>query len=464
MISLPSELEPVIGHLIKHHCSPVLVGGYVRDALLGIESKDIDIEVYSVKNLETLQELLSPFGNVNAVGKSFGVLKLALEGFDIDFSLPRTESKKGAGHRGFDIRLSSRMDFTSAAKRRDFTVNAMGFDLNSSILLDPYGGQKDLEDRLLRCVNPDTFVEDPLRILRALQMAARFKLRCDEALIELCASMTGKGMLDELPKERIFEEFRKLLLKADNPSIGFELMKEMGVVRLFPELEALIHIPQDPEKHPEGDVWTHTLLSLDAMAKQRTGNGKRDLTLMLAVLCHDFGKPFTTEKIDGQWRALGHSQAGEEPTRWFLERICDEKKLIDDVVALVLHHQKPLQFYTQGAKSGAIRRLALKVSLEDVALVGKADYLGRTTEEAKTGNYPAGEWLLEEARKLDINGSTLKPLLQGRDLIAAGLEPSERFKTLLETAYDAQLDGEFDTLEGAKTWLKHYLKGVGKVS
>ncbi len=457
MISLPEELIPITDHLLAEGCYPVIVGGYLRDFLLKQESKDIDIEVYAVKNLNTLQTLLEPFGSVNLVGKSFGVLKLSLGDYELDFALPRTESKKGSGHRGFDVLLSGQMDFVTAARRRDFTVNAMGYDINSSFLLDPYGGQKDLNTRTLRCVKEETFVEDPLRILRAVQMSARFDLICDNNLLRLMRSMISKGDLKELPKERIFGEFIKLLLKASKPSIGLELMDRLGVLDSLPELKALKGVPQSNRHHPEGDVWIHTLMAVDEMAKLRTNIDKRDLTLMLAVLCHDFGKPATTKMRDGRWRALGHEEAGIAPTRSFLERLCDEKRLIDDVVSLVAHHQRPLALYNQQSKNSAIRRLAMKVKINDLILIAKADFLGRSSKEAKKGEFPAGEWLREKAFALRIYQQPLKPLLQGRDLIAAGLKPSGSFKGILETTFEAQLDGKFSTYEEAKIWLDNYL-------
>ncbi len=457
MITLPKELTPITDHLLAQGCYPVIVGGYLRDMLLERESKDIDIEVYAVKNLELLQSMLEPFGSVNLVGKSFGVLKLALGDYDLDFSLPRRESKKSRGHRGFNVYLSGQMDFAAAALRRDFTINAIGYDLNSSLLLDPYNGQKDLTSRTLRCVNEQTFIEDPLRVLRAVQMAARFNLTCDENLLELMQTMVAEGMLNELPKERLFGELIKLLLKSAKPSIGFKLMDTLGILDLLPELKALKDTPQDPVYHPEGDVWTHTLMAVDEMANLRTNYDKRDLTLMLAVLCHDFGKPATTKMLEGRWRALGHDQAGLEPVRTFLTRFTDEKKLIEEVLSLVEYHQRPLEFYKQESKDPAIRRLAMKVNIKDLVLVAKADFLGRGSDEAVSGDYPAGKWLLEKAASLKIDQTPVRPMIRGRDLIEAGLTPSETFKTILNRAFEAQLDGEFLTPEEAKRWLNIYL-------
>ncbi len=458
MITIPNELTPIIKVLLDNNVRPIIVGGFVRDALLQIPSKDIDIEMYGIDTLEQLKTLLVPFGNVNEVGKSFGVLKLALNGLDIDFSLPRTEIKTAAGHKGFDVKTHTDIAFKEASLRRDFTINAMGFDIGSLRLLDPYNGQDDLKNRTLRCVNPETFIEDPLRVLRAVQFAARYELTMDDQLIQLCKKMVAQKAIDQLPKERIFEEIKKLLLKAAHPSIGFELMAKIGLLDYFPELKALQGVKQEPSYHPEGDVWIHTLLCLDAMASLRSGNERDNLILMLGILCHDLGKPATTKMMDGRIRAIGHETAGLEPTQTLLTRLSDEQRLIDAVLPLVQHHLKPLQFYKQKAKSSAVRRLAAQVNLDKLILIAKADFLGRTTDEAQEGFFPAGEWLKEKADGLNVLTHAPKALLQGRDLIKLGLTPSKQFKTILQTAFEAQLEGIYQNSEEAQLWLHNYLE------
>ncbi len=460
MITLPPELLNVTAALIGARLRPVVVGGYIRDALLSIPCKDIDIEVFGAGSIEELKNLLLAFGKVYEVGKSFGVLKLNIAEYEVDFSLPRTEVKTGSGHQGFCVTTDGSLDFKTAALRRDFTINAMGYDIASQTLLDPYGGEKDLHDRLLRCVDASTFVEDPLRIFRALQFAARFELSISPDLLALCRDMVESGAAGELPKERIFEEFRKLLLKAEHPSLGFELMEPFGLLKHYSELQALKNTPQDPIFHPEGDVWTHTMLSLDVMAGLRTGDARRDIALMLAVLCHDFGKPHTTQMLEGRLRSYGHEEAGLQPTLSFLEQISNEKRLIEVVLTLVRHHGKPYRFFKEGAKDGAFRRLALNVDLNDLLLVAKADYLGRTTEEARSGIFVAEAWFAEHIERLGLAQKQPQPLLKGRDLIAEGLTPSETFKGVLNAAFEAQLDGEFSTLAEAKLWLSKHLKSL----
>jgi tRNA nucleotidyltransferase (CCA-adding enzyme) len=456
MIALPLELTPITDSLLSQGFYPVVVGGYIRDQLIERDSKDIDIEVYAIRDLQTLEKVLSPFGNVNMVGKSFGVLKMKLGLYEIDFSLPRKEYKSAIGHRGFNVQLSGQLDFVTAALRRDFTMNAIGYDINSSLLLDPYGGQKDLEEKVLRCVNEATFVEDPLRVLRAVQMCARFDLTCDPELRTLMTRMVKDGMLNELPKERLFEELKKLLLKAPKPSVGFRLMDELGVLEHLPHLKALKHIEQDPDYHPEGNVWEHTLLALDTMAAMRSDEQRRNLVLMLATLCHDFGK--ATEQASHGVKK--HAPAGVEPTRKFLDYFTEEKGLINEVAALVEHHEDPRKLFERKADDGELRRLAMKVHIRDLIQVARADYLGRAAPQTATGVFEAGDWLLEHAGRLGIIQSAIKPLLQGRDLVALGFKPSPLFKDILDAAFEAQLDGEFDTYQAAQAWLHKRLQGV----
>jgi len=458
IITLPSPLEPLISTLISADLCPVIVGGYVRDALLGSPSKDIDIEVFGVESLDILLQFLEKFGQVNSVGKSFGVLKMQLEGLDVDFSIPRKEEKIAKGHKGFDVTLDSTLSFREAARRRDFTVNAMGYDIASSQLLDPFHGREDLEKKVLDIVDATTFIEDPLRLYRAMQFAARFELKPSSKLTELAYEMVEDAFLDELPKERIFEEFKKLFLKSKKPSIGFEVMETFGMLGYFKELKDLQGVPQNPKYHPEGDVWIHTMMVIDAMQMLHGADEKENLMLSLAALCHDLGKPATTKLEGGIIRAIGHESVGVPITEAFLERLTDEKQLIQKILPLVKHHLKPRQFYDHGAKSAAIRRLARAVNIRELVLVAKADFLGRTTEEARSGEFEAGNWLLKRAKDLKVEEAPLFPIIQGRDLIAQGLKPSKDFKILLDAAYEAQIEGLFSTHVEGLMWLKKSLK------
>ncbi len=466
-MKIPTILKTIAKALQAKNAKAIIVGGSVRDHFLKLPIKDYDVEVYGLACMEELEELLATYGSVNLVGKSFGVLKFSYEGEEYDFSFPRTESKVGVGHRGFDVEVDGRLSYKKAAMRRDFTINALGYEIETQQFLDPFGGQNDMQAKVLRHIDDATFIEDPLRVYRAVQFCARFGYALAEETFVLCQKMVAEGMLDELPKERVYTEWKKLLLKAPKPSVGFELMRELGITkRYFPELHALIDIPQSPKWHPEGDVWIHTMMTLNAMQEElEIRNEKLEMTdkqklkFLFAILCHDLGKAtHTSIDNEGNIRAIGHEEAGIEPTKSLLYRLTDEHDFIDALLPLVEHHLKPSQFYHGKAKSSAFRRLATKVNIEELVLVAKADFLGRTTAESLVGIYHAGEWMLEKARGLKVESRPLAPLLQGRDLIALGLEPSPRFKEILDEVYARQLVGKFKTRDKALEYVKKEYK------
>ena len=418
----------------------LLVGGTVRDALLGRPAEDLDIEVFGIEP-DRLRGLLGERFELDLVGQSFGVLKI--RHLAIDVSIPRRESKRGLGHKGFEIHSDPTLSVAEAAERRDFTVNAMAWDPLSGELLDPFDGRSDLEARVLKHVS-QKFAEDPLRVLRGMHFAARFHLRPDPATVELCRSIEPEG----LARERIFEEWKKLLLLGREISRGLDFLRASGWVAYYPELEALIDCPQDPEWHPEGDVWIHALHVMDAFAGERLGEDWDDLVVGFGCLCHDLGKPATTSHDrDGRIRSRGHEEAGEEPTRAFLRRLTAQDALVDEVVPLVREHLKPIALQKAGAGPSAIRRLARRVGrIDRLVRLARADHAGRPPRVFD--GFPAGEWLLQRARELAVEAEKPKPIVMGRHLIELGLEPGRHFKELLEACLEAQLDGLFTDLDG----------------
>ena len=425
----------------------LVVGGWVRDRLLDAEdasseAKDIDMEVFGIPATE-LPALLAPFGRVEPIGQSFPVYKIGT----IDIGLPRRESKAGRGHKGFVVEGDPSMSVTDAARRRDFTINAIAWDPLTDEYLDPFRGRDDLQRRLLRAVDPDTFGDDSLRVLRAVQFAARFELTLDAWTAALCRAIR----LDDLPSERIWGEIEKLLLRARHPSIGFALALELGVIdQLFPEMKALVGCQQEPEWHPEGDVWVHTLMVID-QARQRIDDLDRAdrLIVMLGAVTHDFGKPATTALIDGRIRSLNHEEEGVAPSAAFLDRLnihsIDGRDVRAQVLGLVAHHLKPGMLYKvrHELTDGAFRRLAQKANLELLARVAKSDCLGRTG----TFDCSAMDWFLERARELGVDRSPPKPLLLGRHLLELGMTPGPEIGALLKKVYEKQLDGEITTTE-----------------
>lgn len=312
LISLPQELIQLTQAIHELGGRAILVGGAVRDALMFQQMpKDFDVEVYFL-DASQLESILRSFGSVSYVGQHFAVWKLATAHGYYDFSFPRTENKIGKGHTGFKVTPSPHLTFQEAAFRRDFTINAIGYDCIQQTIEDPFDGINDLKNKRLSHIGP-AFSEDPLRVLRAMQLCGRFELQISPETIQLCQSQD----LTELPMERLWEEFKKLLLKSNKPSLGLKASDTLGILNYFPELKALKGVPQDSEWHPEGDVWIHTLMVVDEAAKLRNGTELKNLSLMFGALCHDFGKPATTQFQNGRWRSLAHDQAGILPTELF---------------------------------------------------------------------------------------------------------------------------------------------------
>ena len=443
---LPQIIKTISAKLSKQNAKAIVVGGAVRDHFLELPCKDYDIEVYGLDKIERLEKLLSLYGSVNLVGKSFGILKFVHEGEEYDFSFPRREQKVAIGHGGFDVVCDGFMKFEEASLRRDFTINALGYDVEKKEFLDPFGAKYDIKSKMLRHINAKTFVEDPLRVYRAIQFSARFDYSLEEKTFILCLEMVENGLLDELPKERVYTEFIKLLLKSKQPSVGFKLMKKLGIIKkYFPELHALIDVPQSPIWHPEGDVWIHTLMCVDKMVTLLTGKEKHDLKMMFAILCHDLGKATHTQITSEKISAIGHERAGLEPTERLMYRLTNEHDFIKSILPLVEHHLAPSIYFRGKAKNSTIRKLATKVNIEELVTVARADFLGRTTEASLTGIYEAGDWLLQKAEELNVYAEPLKPLLQGKDLIALGYRPSKEFKILLNTVYSEQLEGRIES-------------------
>ena len=461
MLTLPKILEDILKDLQKIGATPILVGGCVRDYFFEIPIKDYDIEIFGIESLDLIQKVLEKFGSVKLVGKSFGVLTLRVDNYDFDFALPRVEEKIGNSHQDFLVTTNSSLCFEEAALRRDFTINAIGYDFSKKEFLDPFNGIKDLEKRVLRHIKDETFVEDSLRVYRAIQFSARFNLTIETKTFELCKKIVKGGELSLLPKERVYEEFKKLFLKSSKPSIGLNLIKDLGVIDYFPELKALIDCPQDKEYHPEGDVWIHTLMTVDELAKileeENIKDEYRKLYLFYGILCHDFGKPFCTQEIKGHITSYKHESLGIEPTISFLEKLTNEKKFIEIVCSLVKNHLVPFQLYLAESSLKAIKRLSLKVNIEDLCYVCLADCLGRDIQD-KEKCPKAINWLLEKAKEISVHNEPIKPLVLGRDLIELGLKPSKEFKEILDFAFDLQIDENMNKQEIIEEIKKEFIK------
>jgi len=457
-MNLPGKIPPAqrkhvlaVAHLLADVGGrALLVGGCVRDGLLGLPAKDIDMEIYGL-DPETVEATLRPHYRLDTVGRSFGVF--ILKGHPIDIALPRRESRIGPKHTDFKVEGDPSMTPAEAAARRDFTLNAISCDPLTGELIDPFEGRADLEARRLRHVS-GAFGEDALRVLRGMQFVARFRLTPAPETIALCRDLSP----EHLPPERLWEEWKKLLLKGETVSGGLRFLQACGWLRHFPELEALVDCRQDPKWHPEGDVWTHTLHCLDAFARHRIGDDWEDLIVGLAVLCHDMGKPETTYVDEnGRIRSPRHDIKGVPVARRFLERLTRQKKIFDEVLPLVEQHMRPLALYRDGAGDSAVRRLAARVKRVDrLTRVAFADKSGRPPMEVD--DFPEGDWLLEKAKELEIADNAPKPILQGRHLIELGEKPGPRFGQILDQAYEAQLEGRFADERSGVRYLKSLIR------
>jgi tRNA nucleotidyltransferase (CCA-adding enzyme) len=479
VLRLAREVRTLAPVRKDHPPRALLVGGYVRDALLGRETTDADVEVYGVPSDRLLALVVGMFpGRVNTVGRSFGVLKVHLETqIDLDVSLPRSDSKTGAGHRGFAVQGDPFLDLTEASRRRDFTVNALACDPLTGEILDAHGGLDDLANRTLRAVDPRTFPEDPLRVWRAFQFAARLDFRLDAGTLALLASVVRRGDLAELSRERVTDEIKKLLA-ATRPSVGLILARATGAIAAsFPELEALATTPQDPEWHPEGDVWVHTLMVVDETAAV-TGRGTWGLCgqepqhVVLGALLHDLGKPGTTEeKIkDGRPRIVSprHEVAGKAPARAVLSRLTFGEEAERAVLAIVRWHLSPgALFYAwergeldERAYANAVRKVLKRihpVRWQVLIAACEGDWRGRAIEGVSSMRFAPGLRFAEAIANENLDAMPLTPLVQGRDVLALGVAPGPDVGRLVRAIEEARDRGEIKDRDEALALLERLL-------
>jgi tRNA nucleotidyltransferase (CCA-adding enzyme) len=430
-----------------------LVGGCVRDWLLGEAQKDYDIEVFGL-DYESLANALARWGKVDLVGRSFGVIKLTTrERNTYDFSIPRRDSKSGIGHKGFAVTFDPNLTIAEAAARRDFTINSMMYDPRERKLIDPFGGERDLQQRILRHTS-SAFPEDPLRVLRGMQFAARFDLTPAVETIELSRSI--KSTYPELAKERVREEWFKWAEKSMKPSRGLEFLVATDWLEHFPELNSMRGVPQDPEWHPEGDVFTHTAHCCDAMAtlaEWKAADPETRIVYMLAVLTHDTGKAITTVEAlkRGELRIVspGHEEASGGLAEDFLNRINAPRAIRERVVPLVVNHMA----HFQSVSDRAVRRLAKRLEPENIRgllTLMTADSYGRPPLPRQVPE--SVRLIASKAEELSVREQPPDPILLGRHLLEHGLQPGKQLGQILHAAYEAQLAGEFHDLPGALLW------------
>lgn len=438
----------------------LLVGGSVRDMFVGKISKDFDLEVYGLPAKE-VEEIVKSLGKLKIAGKDFGVLKLPVgDGIDIDVSLPRRDSKTTEGD--WDINTDPYMSIEEAARRRDFTMNSLAADPLTGEVFDYFGGIKDLREGILKVTDPEKFGEDALRVMRGLQFIGRFGLQLDgetaRLMIETSADLKKKS------KERLYEEWRKMLLKSPKPSIALSAGLALGIFHeIHPEIPPLEHTPQEPEWHPEGNAWIHTLMAVDKaaeIARREELDTDQAWVIMLAALAHDFGKPVTTELDEWRWKSHGHDQAGVEPAAKFLETLGVDKATTAKVLKLVADHLAPGLLYVnekvkgQKVSDGAIRRLAERIhpaTIQELVMVAEADHTGRgpfvdpeiPEQLLLPEGYPAGKWMLDRARAIDVDKSKPIALIQGRAFMQLGFRQGEHIGLMMKLANRLRDEKEF---------------------
>ena len=436
----------------------LMVGGAVRDEMMGMPCKDYDIEVYGIEP-QALIDLTKAFGKVKEAGASFGVLKLQMDGFDIDVSLPRRESSTGAGHRDFAVAADPYMSIEEASRRRDFTINAIGKDVLTGEVYDYFNGLEDIAERRLAIVDEEMFKEDPLRVLRGVQFIARFGLFVEDDTMRIMRET--RDSMKNLPRERFEEEWKKMLLRSRKPSLGLNAAMEMGIFHtIHPHISEMPITPQEANWHPEGDVWTHTLWVVDEAAKiveQERLEGDKALEIMLAAFCHDLAKPQKTKITDGKVTSYGHEEAGAKPTEQFLYEIGVSGKMRKKVKELVATHLIPPQLYRdeergQKIKDKTFRKLHKRLAnaqttIRQLVRLAQADWAGRgpfidpdcpekSLPPPRVGSeYPAGGWLIQRCKAIPgIDTETAeqpKTIINGNDLIRLGLKPGPAMGKLI---------------------------------
>ncbi|WP_156250955.1 CCA tRNA nucleotidyltransferase [Pseudactinotalea terrae] len=427
-----------------------LVGGCVRDRLLGHPAKDIDIEAYGLEP-DRLRKVLSRVARVEEVGAAFSVLTVSRDGERLDVALPRRERRTGPGHRDFAVEVDPFCDVREASARRDFTVNALLYDPAADEIVDCWGGLGDLRDGVLRHTGP-AFAEDPLRVLRGARFAARLGMRMHPATVDLARDLVPE--FGSLSRERIWGEWSTMAATATRPSAWLDTLEQTGWLAHFPALADLRGVGQDDRWHPEGDVFEHTRQAADTaatLAEQHDLSGRDRAVVVLAAMLHDVGKATHTQQHpDGRITSHGHDTAGASTAATFLSDIGAPKEVRDLVAPIVAEHM--VTAHGTAPTRQAVRRLARRLapaSIEQWALVVEADKRGRGAA-ARAGTTTA--WL-DIARAEGTQAAPVRRILTGADLIAAGWSPGPHFGPVLAASVSAQDESRFEDPAGARAWL-----------
>lgn len=464
---------------IRHFSGDVYaVGGYVRDLIRKNPTEEVDLLI-ARHTVEDIIDRIGPFGKVDLVGKSFGVIKFTLNTKTYDIALPRKDKPKGTGikgHKDFIISADPNLPLEKDLERRDFRCNSMALRLSDDSLIDPFEGEKDTRDHIIRLTNPDAFPEDPLRVLRAARFASVLVFSIDTEIYEVSRDIDLSG----LSVERVNEEMFRILLRSPSPSVGLEGLFKLGVLRqLFPELYRLTLSIQDSLFHPEKDeyghhtVWHHTKLTVDQakrLAEARKLSKEKKLALLLAALYHDVGKPSTAVWEFKKGRMVitnnGHDILSEKITKKIFSRFrifsLNGYNLRNTVLSLIRCHHRASELWQnrEVVTKKAFNRLAAEIDgeIELLAYLDAADRAGREEIPIK-GLDREARWLLGKFKELNVTKETIQPLIMGRDLIKMGVHPGPGMGKILKEIYQLQLDNEFETKRQGLRLAKKIVEG-----
>lgn len=437
------ERAKIFSELLGYGFTPYMVGGYPRDCLLGVNSKDMDVEVFGC-SIEQLESVLSQFGKVSTVGKRFGIIKLTTEYGEYDFSVPRRDNLVGIGRGGFEVEFDLSLTPTEASKRRDFTFNAMFMGIDGEII-DPHNGMEDLRLKRLRHTS-SAFIEDPTRVLRGMRFCGQLDLRPYRRTTELCKLMFER--YSEIEDDMIWAEWEKWAKRSVKPSRGLSFLWVTRWIHHYPELYNMTRVPQEPEWHPEGSVWQHTKHVVDEMVNLCDRDmvyGDERVIRVFGALLHDCGKPATTTiNEEGRIASPAHDEVGVDIALSFMERIHAPKRFHQPVADMVRYHMRHIHHVTPRTA----RRLSAKlteITKNDWLAIVEADHSGRPPLPK---GIPEAAQTMYDLMTTEEQDNKVKPLVLGRHLIVAGFQPSPNFGTVLSYVYELQLDEgyDFDTL------------------
>lgn len=417
------------------------VGGSVRDAVMGVESDDMDSEVFGI-SFDQIIEAVSPFGAAKFMGAEFGIVSVTVDGEKFDFSIPRRDNKVGKGHAGFVSEFDPNMTIAQAAARRDFTMNAISMGTDGQIH-DPFNGAADIRAGVIRHTSA-AFSEDPVRVIRGIRFASRFGFRMARETAKVCGAIRSE--FKDIDPNRMWKEWRKWAETCTVPSKGMAVMYASGWIWEWPEIAAMVGVPQNPRYHPEGSCYIHSCQVMDAAARicERDGIvGDERVVVMFGAMCHDMGKPVTTvQNENGDWVSPGHAEAGVEIAERFMRSISAPERIVVMVGEMVRFHMRHIDFSARSA-----RRIATQMTapIACIAAVIEADHSGRGT--MPSGMPEAGAAFIEAMQAAAVE--VANPFVMGRHMIERGVRPGPTMGAAIRATFEAQIEGSVTNFEEA---------------